>query len=144
MIYMEGATMRVDQLPGVETEQVSRLRSAGIRNCRQLLRAGQRQERFHVLARSTQMPQETLYQLVQRAELTQIRGVGPRTLSRLFAVGVDSLATLAGQEPERLQARLQLLATKPPNLAVIEDWILQARQRHGGQEISPLGTVSPL
>ena len=130
--------MRVDQLPGVETEQVSRLRAAGIQNCRQLLRAGQRPERFHILANSTQMSQEALHQLVQRAGLTRIRGVGTRTLSLLFAVGVDSLTALAEQEPETLQARLLLFATKPPNLAVIEDWILQARQYHGRRETSPL------
>jgi nucleotidyltransferase/DNA polymerase involved in DNA repair len=131
--------MQLAQLPGLNTEQILRLQAAGISTCRQLLRASKRQERLQILTRATDLPAETLRALVQQAELSQIRGVGPTTLTHLFAVGVDSLAALASQEPEALKAKIQQTTARPPNLAVIEDWILQARQLDGRQpESEPL------
>lgn len=123
--------MRIEQLPGLEPGQISRLRGLGITHCRQLLRASRGQERFLDLVTSTELRPETLHSAVQRAELGQIRGIGPTTLIRLFEVGVDSLAALATWEPDALQAELQQVTARPPNLAVIEHWILQARQKAG-------------
>lgn len=123
--------MQLAQLPGLEAEQLAQLQAAGIANCRQLLRATKRVDRLLTLAKATDLPSETLRAVVHRAELSQIRGVGPMTLAHLFAVGVDSLAELASQEPESLQARLQRRIARPPNLAVIEDWILQSRRLNG-------------
>ena len=131
--------MQLAQLPGLNTEQILQLQAAGVSTCRQLLRASKRQERLQLLARAADLPAETLGALVQQAELSQIRGVGPTTLAHLLAAGVDSLAALAGQEPEALQAKIQQATTRPPNLAVIENWILQARQLDGRQpESEPL------
>ena len=130
--------MRVEQLPHMEAEQITRLRAAGINNCRQLLRAWQRPERFQRLAIATGLSQDTLKDVVQRAEVSQIRGVGTTTLAHLFAVGIDSLGALAARTPESLREDLQRVCARPPNLAVIEDWILQAGQRAGSFESSPL------
>jgi nucleotidyltransferase/DNA polymerase involved in DNA repair len=121
--------IRVEELPGLETTQISRLRAAGIRTCRQLLRAAQVPKRLATLALVTELSPEMLESLAQRARLCQIRGVGPVTMSHLLEVGVGSLATLATQEPQALQARLQQRIGRRTNLAVIEDWILQAKQK---------------
>lgn len=129
--------MQVEQLPGMEEEQVVRLQAAGIRNCRQLLRAGQRPERFLNLVRKTGLLPDTLRDFVGRAELYQIRGIGATTLARLFEIGVDSLDALAVYEPETLRAELQRTVVRPPNLAVVEDWIRQARNEKGGEASSP-------
>lgn len=123
--------MWVEQLPGLESEHIVRLRAAGVRSCRQLLHASRQQETFLRLAESTGLPLETLQTLVHQAELSQIRGIGPTNLSHLQKAGVDSLRLLADQEPEPLRSRLQQVLARPPNLAVIEDWILQARRRQG-------------
>jgi predicted RecB family nuclease len=123
--------MRVEQLPGMEAEQIAQLQAAGINNCRQLLRASQRQERFHNLARATGLSSSALEEIVRRAELSQIRGIGTTMLAQLFEVGVDSLEALATHEPGVLRTDLQRITARPPNLAVIEDWILQARKKNG-------------
>ena len=130
--------MRVEQLPDMEAEQIARLQAAGINNCRQLLRASQRRERFLNLANATGLSPKGLEDVVRRAEVSQIRGVGTTTLAYLFEVGVDSLEALAVHEPETLRTKLHRVTARPPNLAVIEDWILQARQRNGLPEISSL------
>jgi hypothetical protein len=123
--------MQIGELLGLDSEEISWLQAAGIRNCRQLLRASQRPEQFLALARSTTLPPETLHRAVGQAELSQIRGIGPTTLAHLVAVEVDGLEGLAEQEPQQLQARLQQVAVRPPNLALIESWIQQAQWLRG-------------
>ena len=130
--------MQVEQLPNMEAEQINRLRAAGITNCRQLLRACQRPERFQTLVHASGLSQEELNAVVRRAEVSQIRGIGATTLAQLLAVGVDSLDTLAAREPESLRADLHQVTARPPNLAVIEDWIVQAGKRSGCSEFSSL------
>jgi len=121
--------MRIEQLPDLDARQVSRLRAIGIHNCRQLLRVHRHLERFSILCRATQLSPETLRGLVQWAELSQVRGIGPATLAYLHDMGIDSLTALADQEPAALRAQFRQLMPRPPNLAVIEDWIQQAGQK---------------
>lgn len=121
--------MRIEQLPGLDARHISRLHAIGIHNCRQLLRAHRRLERFSILCQATQLPTETLRSLVQWAELSQIRGIGPATLATLHEIGIDSLPALADQQSAALQARFRQLVARPPNLAVIEDWIQQAQRK---------------
>jgi len=130
--------MRIEQVPGLDVEQISHLRAIGIHNCKQLLRASRQWERFPILSEATRLPSEVLRRLVGRAELCGIRGIGPATLALLCKLEVDSVAALAEQEPEALRSRLRQFTPRPPNLAVIEDWIWQARQRKGG----PTGRLS--
>jgi hypothetical protein len=123
--------MRVGQLPDVDAEQIARLQAAGISNSRQLLRASQRRERFLELVDATGLSQRALEEVVRRAEVSLIRGIGSATLSDLLRAGVDSLEGLALREPETLRAELYRVTTRVPNLAVVEDWISQARQLTG-------------
>jgi CheY-like chemotaxis protein len=80
------------------------------------------------LSKSSGLCLETLQSVVCKAELGLVRGVGPVTLARLCEAGVDSVAQLAAQEPQMLQLLLRQNGARPPNLALIEDWILQARR----------------
>lgn len=127
----EDFLMQLEKLPGLDSEQVSCLQAAGMRNCRQLLRASLRPERFLALAESTRLTPETLRRVVGWAELSQIRGVGPTMLAHLVAVGVDGMVGLAELKPEQLQSRLLEVTACPPNLALIESWIRQAQSRGG-------------
>lgn len=123
--------MQIEQLPGLEADHVSQLRAIGIHSCRQLLRASRRQGAFAGLSKATELSPETLQSVVRKVELCQIRGIGPTTLAQLWEIGVDSLEALANREPTEVQAQLCQVTARPPNLAVIEDWILQARRRKG-------------
>lgn len=120
--------MQIEQLPCLEDDHVSRFRSAGIRSCQQLLRLGQRPQRLSSLVKATGLSLEMVRSVVRRAELSQIRGIGPAALEYLLKVGVDSLVALAAQEPVALRTRLQRVTSRPPNLAVIENWIRQAQR----------------
>lgn len=120
--------MKISLLPGLNPDQIVRLQAAGISTCHQLLRASRRDEQFQALLRATGLPPETLVDIKQRAELSQIRGIGPAVLARLLDAGVTSVDELAAHEPEAIQYSLRATTEHPPNLAVIESWILQARR----------------
>ncbi len=121
--------MKIEMLPGLTPDQIARVQGAGIRTCRQLLQASRRMHHRQALVRSTGLPRETLQGIVDRAGLTRIRGIGPAALATLFRSGVTGLAELATEDPTNLQSRIREITSRPPNLAVIENWILQARQR---------------
>jgi hypothetical protein len=121
--------MLIDQLPGLEPDQVFLLQAVGIRNWRQLLRVSRCRARLLLLSQEASLPLDTLHSLVRRIELGRIQGIGPATLRQLWTVGVDSIDLLAVQEPAELQVRLRGVALRPPNLAVIEDWIVQAQKQ---------------
>ena len=121
--------MKLDLLPCMTSEQLTQLRELGITSCRHLARVGQRPERLETLARDAELSPHFLRDMVHLAELSEIRGVGPAMLAHLLEVGVDSPARMGSLDPVTLQNRLRKVASPPPNLAVIESWISQARRR---------------
>ena len=124
--------MNIEQLPGLEDEQVARLHRAGMRTCRQLLRANRKQGDSITLTQATDLQPKDLVQIVRMAELGEIGGIGPASLHWLLEAGCGSTVELATEEPQALQTKLREAGAKPPNLAVLEHWILQARRRTGG------------
>jgi hypothetical protein len=138
--------MRIEQLPGLDSEQITQLQAAGIGNCRQLLRVRLHQDRLHGLVQSTGLSLDMLCRLVQRAELSQIMGIGPTTLAHLSSVGVNTLEELAVHDPQSLHSQLERVTGRPPNLAVTEYWILQAQRqqaRRGEAFSQACGSVRP-
>jgi hypothetical protein len=127
----EAKQVRLEELPGAEPQHVARLREAGIRNCRRLAWAGGRPDRLARLARESGLGFQLLQSLVGRAGLSRLRGIGLVMLGHLVQIGVESPEQLAGWEPEQVQERLRTCLKPPPNLALIESWILQARARGG-------------
>jgi predicted flap endonuclease-1-like 5' DNA nuclease len=121
--------MKITSLPGLNPDQTARLQEAGIGSCQQLLRTSRREERLQALQQSTGLSPETLEDIKQQAELSQIRGIGPAALADLLDSGVTSVGELASQEPEAIQHSLRAATDRSRNLAVIESWILQARRQ---------------
>lgn len=119
--------MQLKDVPGLEPDQFARLRDAGVSNLRQLLNTAREDEGLAGLAQTSGLPIEALQDLVRRAELSQLQGIGPRALAQLLKAGVRSLSLLAREEPAALQHRLRHCTDHPPNLAIIEHWITQAR-----------------
>lgn len=120
--------MNIDRLPGLTPDQVARVQQAGIRTCRQLLRYPRNECHMESLVRATGLSLPEVSSILQRAEITRVRGIGPVALASLLSAGVSSLADLAAEEPLLLHSRLRQATASPPNLAVIEHWIIQARR----------------
>ncbi|HNS52513.1 MAG TPA: DUF4332 domain-containing protein [Anaerolineae bacterium] len=131
--------MQILDLPGVDPRHAAGLKNAGIWTCQQLLQLARYPNRLPGLAQASGLSMGALRDLVDRAELSRLQGVGPAHLGYLIAAGIDTLAALAAQEPEALGLRLSQVTPRSPNLAVVEDWILQARRRarQPGQDDPP-------
>ena len=138
--------MQIEDLPGVEPHHALSLRDAGIWTCQQLLHVARCPNRLAGVAEASRLPMVVLRDLINRAELSQLQGVGPANLTHLVAAGVPTLSALAAQEPDVLRLRLGRVTARPPNLAVVEHWIVQARRRQekipGQQELPAPGSCA--
>ncbi len=110
------------------------LKARSITTCDQLLAvAGQFDDRA-ALARATRIALDPLTELVRRADLARVKGVGTVFGRMLEDLGIGDVAKLAHQKPGRLHERLHRynaasqLARRSPTADEVTDWIAQARQ----------------
>jgi hypothetical protein len=83
--------LRLDKLPGVSSESLDRLDTAGIRNTKQLFLRAQDKSPREQLAEGTGIPIEALNELVGLSDLSRIYGVGPVFARMIYDVGVHSV-----------------------------------------------------
>ncbi len=123
---------RIDQVPGIDHKQATKLRKAGVRTSKALLeRAATRRGRTE-LARATGLSPKDLQLWVHHADLLRVRGVGAEYAELLVAAGVDTLRDLRRRNPTALLAKLiglngsQRLVSRLPTEAMVEGWIASA------------------
>jgi hypothetical protein len=124
----------ISKLRGVPPEVRVALKAAHITTCSQLLTAAARFDNRETLAINRHLDLSSLTDLVQRADLARVGGVGATFGLMLERLGICDVASLAEQAPEILAARLRelngqtRLTRRSPNAAEVEAWIEQARK----------------
>jgi predicted flap endonuclease-1-like 5' DNA nuclease len=104
-----------------------------ITTCRHLLAAAARFEDREALARATRIAPEILTDLVRRADMARLNGIGAVFGLMLEELGVPDIQALAGQDAEVLHERLrrhnrrERLARRSPMPEEVRDWVRQAR-----------------
>ncbi len=83
--------IRIDKFPGIETNYVARLVTAGIINSRQLFNKGIDRTAREQLAQSLDIPIKIMDELVSLADLARAYGVGPVFARLLHDVGIKSI-----------------------------------------------------
>ncbi|MFQ5523047.1 MAG: DUF4332 domain-containing protein [Acidimicrobiia bacterium] len=123
---------RIDQVPGIDHKQATKLRKAGVRTSKALLeRAATRRGRTE-LSRATGISPKDLQLWVHHADLLRVRGVGAEYAELLVAAGVDTLRDLRRRNPTALLAKLiglngaHRLVSRLPTEAMVESWIAAA------------------
>jgi predicted flap endonuclease-1-like 5' DNA nuclease len=123
----------ISKLRGVPLQARLALKVQRITTCDQLLAAVAVAEDREALARATRIAPEILTDLVQRADLARVNGVGAVFGLMLEELGVRDVQALASQDPgalhERLRAhnRRERLARRSPTPEEVNDWVGQAR-----------------
>ena len=85
------------------------------------------------LARPANIDPQDLDQLVARADLARVHGIGVVFARMLEALGVNDVTALAGCDPVALHAELRRynreegLARRSPTPEEVADWVAQAR-----------------
>ncbi len=131
--------MRIPAIRGIQMSTAEKLMSEGIKTSEQLLESGRTPAGRKELAAKVGADAKEILELVNRADLARIRGIGEVYSNLLEQAGVDTVAELSKRVPANLFARLTEQAQtgdarRAPTLAQVEDWVTQAKALGRGVE----------
>lgn len=125
--------MRVHEIRGIQMSTAEKLASEGLATTDALLAAGKTAVGRKDLAAKIGADPKEILELVNRADLARVRGIGEVYSNLLEEAGVDTVLELSRRVPANLHAKLaeQTLtgtARRAPTLAQVEDWVKQAKE----------------
>jgi predicted flap endonuclease-1-like 5' DNA nuclease len=131
--------MRVHEIRGMEATVAEKLVAAGIKTAEDLLTAGKTPTARKDLATRLGVDAQAVLEMVNRADLSRIQGIGEVYSNLLENAGVDTVAELAKRVPTNLHAKLVERsqsgdARRAPTLTQVENWIKQAKALGRGIE----------
>lgn len=124
----------ISKLRGVPFPARVALKVRRITTCSQLLAAAGGYQEREALARATRLSFDVLTELVRRADMARVNGVGSVFGLMLEELGVHDVASLAQHQPAELHERLRAynqeerLARRSPTPEEVSDWVAQARR----------------
>lgn len=128
------ADWSIDQLPGLSTDDHSRLIACGIHTTLQLFQQGKTPEKRGILASQLQIPIRHITKWVALADLARIPGVGCQYCGLLLHAGVASPTQLAQMPLDRLHRQMLKLQVATlqrrdlcPGIGEVEQWSRQAK-----------------
>jgi predicted flap endonuclease-1-like 5' DNA nuclease len=123
----------ISKLRGLTPQARLALKIRRVTTCGQLLRAAAKAEDRARLAREAGLDPDRLLELVQRADMARVNGIGTVFGMMLEDLDVRDVAALAGRDPADLHGRLrrynqeERIARRSPTPEEVEDWVRQAR-----------------
>ncbi len=123
----------VDKIRGITPEITAKLKETKILNTEQLLKAGNTTDARKGLAKQVGVDPKVLLELLNRADLDRVAGIGGAYANLLEEAGVDTVKELAKRTPANLHAKLveintaKKITTHPPTLQQVETWVKEAK-----------------
>jgi hypothetical protein len=130
----ERKPLNLNEIRGVASEHVERLKSLGITNVKQMIEAGRTKTRREKLSRETGIPQEYILDLVKFADMTRIsdiKGVRGRLLLEANVDTIEKLSELTAVELRRKLIEVneeKKILKRPPTLVETTYWVEQANK----------------
>ena len=127
-------TVILNRLSGTTPEIVAKLKAIGIKNSKHLLEACRTPAARAELATRTDMDQQLVLKLANRADLARIRNIGGVYSRLLEEAGVETVVELARRSPEDLRAELNKInaekrvAGRVPAQAMVNGWVSKAQK----------------
>jgi hypothetical protein len=117
----------LEYLSGISDDDVSRLRSRGIRHTNQLLHRTSLEIDRERLSKRTGISTDRLLEFVHQCTLLEVSGM-ERWVSLVRRLGINSMKDLRAQDPKELHAKLveAIGLAGAPGLTDVEYWISQA------------------
>lgn len=125
--------MGLNDLRGISPAIYKKLKAKGIDTEEELLKAGNTAKARQELASSSGVDGKALLELLNRADLARVKGIGEVYSNLLEEVGVDTVKELATRVPANLCAKIVEVNTKkklterPPTEGMVADWVAQAK-----------------
>jgi predicted flap endonuclease-1-like 5' DNA nuclease len=125
--------MRVHEIRGIQMSTAEKLGASGVNTSEELLAAGKTVAGRKELAAKVGVDSKEVLELVNRADLARIKGIGEVYSNLLENAGVDTVLELSKRVPANLHAKLLEQtqtgdARRAPTLAQVEDWVQQAKE----------------
>lgn len=128
-----GMSALIGDIKGLEPGVKAKLESEGIKNTQQLLEQARTEKQRTELAHKVGTTPHVIKELVNRADLMRIKGIGGDFSNLLEEAGVNSCKELQHRKPESLLKTLVELRTSKkiahhtPTLAQVTGWITEAK-----------------
>ncbi len=123
----------VSTIKGMTPDLAAKLKEQGITNTDHLLEASKTASARRALAQKVGVENSVLLELVNRADLSRIKGIGDAYANLLEEAGVDSVKELAHRTPANLHDKLVQVNTekktvpRPPSLDQVTTWVDEAK-----------------
>ncbi len=124
----------INMMKGISSETREKLDALGVKYTQQLLERGKTESQREELAQQIGISPNTLTELVGRADMMRLRGIGGDLSLLLKEAGVLSCKALSEQNADRLHKRLgelhigQRIAYHAPSRAQVRSWINESQQ----------------
>ncbi len=122
------------KIGGLQARDRLALKRRRISTTERLLTSAGNAEKRSQLAQSTGIAPDTLLSLVQRADLSRIKGIGTAFTYLLAQIGIVNVQGLAQAEPGKLREQLhavnqqEQILRRAPTLEEVESWVSLARR----------------
>ena len=124
----------INMMKGISSETREKLDVLGVKYTQQLLELGKTASQREELAQQIGISTSTLTELVGRADMMRLRGIGGDLSLLLKEAGVLSCKALSEQNADRLHKRLgelhigQRIAYHAPSRAQVRSWVNESQQ----------------
>jgi hypothetical protein len=128
----------LEYLPGISDDDVTRLRSRGIRHTNQLLHRTSLAIDRRRLSTKTGITPDRLFEFANQCTLLEVSGM-ERWLPLIRRLGINSMKDLRAQDARRLHGRLTeaIGLAGAPRLTDVQYWISQATPLDIIEELEP-------
>ncbi len=122
---------RIEDAYWIEPHYRKELPKVGIATLGDLLSKTREKREMDELALRLLIPKESLIQWVEKARLVRLKGLGVGNLRSLEGVGIDSISSLAKENPEILYDKIEQVSREgaPPQKAKIRIWVREAKKQ---------------
>ncbi len=124
----------LQKIEGIGVRNARQLAKAGVRSVEALLEKGSTPRGRKELEEATGISAGRILEWVNRADLFRVKGVGEEYADLLEAAGVDTVPELARRSPQKLMQRLEevnqekKLVRRLPAETVVARWVEAAKQ----------------
>jgi predicted flap endonuclease-1-like 5' DNA nuclease len=122
----------IASIHGLGVRQATTLRKHRIRTTEALLRRASTKAARKRLATETKIPETSILEWVNRADLMRVKGIGTEYSDLLEEAGVDTVRELKTRKPANLHAAMvtandkRRLVRRLPTVEMVDKWVSEA------------------